>query len=297
MSHLRTLVPSALLTMIVLAGGAAAAAEGECASDADCGAGWHCEKSWSAPGCEPGGECGGEPVESETGSCVRDPIACATDADCPEYLRCLESGDSACSAAPGEEPVCEAPDPSEKQCGWAPIDCSTDSDCPANFLCAAHELCSGGCPVDPSGGGTCSSGCEQVRACEPRELACATSADCPGDWECVVVEATDCTAPAPPPGGGATPGGAGASEPAEECTPTERRACLPPYLGGYGYGGAVESGGDSGGNLGTPRASSDGGDASDDGSCSMTSAPRSGSRAWALLAVAGLAALGRRRRP
>lgn len=294
MSPLRSLFPPALVAAFLL-GAAPAAADGECATDTDCATGFHCEKSWSSPGCDPGGECGGEPVESETGWCARDPIACTTDADCPEYLRCLDAGDSVCTAAPGEEPVCEAPDPSERQCGWAPIDCAADSDCPANFVCATHEVCSGGCPVDPSGASTCASECEELRACEPKEIACGASADCPGDWQCAVVEVTACTAPAPPIGGGTDPGGGGANEAAEECTPVERRACVPPYFDGYGYGGAEESGGDSGGNLGAPRSGSDGGSSGDDASCAIASAPRSRAAGWALLAMIGLGALTRRR--
>ncbi|MCC7541391.1 MAG: hypothetical protein IT379_34560 [Deltaproteobacteria bacterium] len=143
---------------------------GECATDADCDAGFVCEvvggSTCAAPGCAPGEECPPPPPcePEEFRGCV--PAPCATDADCGGDLVCLEVGYTECSGgagapacAPGEE--CPPPPPPEEPTCTEHVDrycgpryaapCAVDADCGDGFTCVAAEICtcSAPTPSDP----------------------------------------------------------------------------------------------------------------------------------------------------
>lgn len=97
----------------------------ECATDADCGAGWACQAQES---CSAGGGC----------ACPD----CGPDMECPP-----------CDCPPPEPPVCEV---TGHWCAVAETPCTADADCPADFQCVARTL--GGdcacppCACDPAAG-------------------------------------------------------------------------------------------------------------------------------------------------
>jgi len=331
------LVSRPVLTALLAAGlltsmGAVASAQ-DCTADADCAEGFHCEL-YGATDCvvAPGQDepdCG-DPVEF--GACVRSPIACDTDADCPTYLSCITGG-GAGEAPPDTGAPDQAPcmvdetgncagdgliDPGTEQsyCAYQELTCDTDADCPSDFECAVYASGGGGCaaPACDPADASCDPGfvdCGDVevieyKACQPREITCAADADCPTEWQCVTESWGTCS------GGGSTDGDAGAPAPDqdpiapdEQCQEETISRCLPTSLVDYygsGGGDARSSGDDNGsdggdgGEIFSGNGNSDGGDSSASSCSTMNLSPTAGGFPIAALLVLGLALLPLRRR-
>jgi hypothetical protein len=249
------------------AGGAAAQ---ECQADADCGAGYVCAVSQgggcSQGPCTPGGEC--PPPVCETFEYRYCEVApCATDADCPDSMRCHTDHWQACSdaaspsCARGE--VCDAGPPPEFTCTEHTrsvcmerynLPCEADADCGPGFDCAEliSTRCSGGGGARPDGDGgfifepaptECVSEPTGEYYCKLLELPCAADAECPQGLTCQQDYSTQ------PCGGGFVGGGAsvgGTGTPVViDCgpPPAPSYSCKPPrYAGGSAGGGGVVGG-------------------------------------------------------
>jgi hypothetical protein len=183
MSRTRVLILSLALGALSITGNALAA-EGECATDADCGQGLVCQVTGgTACACASDAPC--PPCETvEYRECVPGP--CAADADCGEGLVCVswEEGcgdiavpmpacppDSSCEAAPLPEP-CEPVTRSACAPKWA-APCETATDCGDGFACVDVESCS--C----SGGGSTDGG-EPTEPTPTPDMPGASGAEAPG---------------------------------------------------------------------------------------------------------------------
>lgn len=189
-------------------GAPALAQDGQCASDADCDAGFVCEVVGGG-GCDAvycdGADCPPQPTcdAVDIYGCVPGP--CDTDADCGDGQVCHEFVEEECSgatAAPCEETpegvVCEAPDPVEPECTttsermctptWA-LPCEADNDCGPGFTCEEAESCwcSGGGTACPDNDPTCEPVVEEPQCgCDPTgEFYCAlVITECGADSDC-----------------------------------------------------------------------------------------------------------------
>ncbi len=325
MMNFKTLTRSTMFCLTLAGFSSAAFAQPQqCESDADCEEGFRCEVVGAsgcpgAPPCEEGQECEEpEPCESEEiTECVRAPIDCETDADCPEYLTCVtDSPPVACTVEPnGGEEVCEEPDPADERsfCAYEPIECAQDSDCPTDFECISFgsfgDCATIACPEGEE--------CEQIEcdepeeqfACAPRQIECEADADCPTEWSCQTYESGGCGDVGEgtvEPDEGGSGGQEGDAEPRQEgdqdCTVETVSACVPPGFEGFG-GGAVDLAANDG--TGAPEESrgqnddsaSEGG-ADDESTCAVgalsgRSTPVGGGAL--LMLLAGLALVVRRR--
>lgn len=255
---------------------------GECAQDSDCGAGYTCVKGVSVPGCEdPSAGCPpNEPVVAEVGYCEKAPIACATDADCPDFLRCADEA-TVCWGGSDGQSGCSEPDPAKRTCQFQPIECNTNSDCPSDFECTNVPV---PCPaIDCYGPDTdCESTCDETQnLCTPKVIGCAQNTDCPSNWTCENTSSPNCMSP------DSTEGSANyspANSPA--CAlPPEPAICSPSEY----YTGSSNSGGQLATGEGAPGNSKGSG-------CAVS--PQSSGNGLSGLALLGLAlfGLGRRRR-
>jgi MYXO-CTERM domain-containing protein len=244
----------------------------ECTTDADCGDGYQCQTAvYAEPGCaDPNAGCASSEPPSEIGWCEVKPISCASDSDCPDFMRCLGQ-ETLCWANSDGTSGCQEVDPSNRSCQAVPISCNADSDCPSSFECSSVPL---PCPVyDCAPGTDCPpSNCEGTEnVCTPKQLSCATDADCPSSWSCEE-QAVDCAQPV---GMGGMSGGMDCGSPSFACMPT---------------GVAKSANTEIGTGPEAPPQSTNGG-------CSIGapsgSAPEG---AWALLATIGLLGFAARRR-
>jgi Cys-rich repeat protein len=192
----RTFSPMLVLASTFLTAGVGAAQE--CATDADCPAGYVCAGyAGACPDCPPGQSC--DPCVPEAFSvCEILPTTCTADADCEEGLICVHFSGQSC---PGAEP-CREGDP---DCSTEPLPCETvdesycappyvapctaDADCGPGFTCESGEVCT--CVVYPDPGTgeppppeecTCEATGESY--CALVHQACATDADCPEGLVC-----------------------------------------------------------------------------------------------------------------
>jgi hypothetical protein len=188
----------------LLAAGAALLAPGaataqDCASDADCGAGYRCEtyeyQSCSGGGmCAPDGECTDEPVVCETSeysSCAAAP--CASDADCPDRMACHQQSywvcDGGMAGGAGGAPAgscrpdgsCDDPDSFPEPTCWEEagdslctprhqLPCEIAIDCGGGFDCieSIYWVCSGMGTAGAGGSiGAAGSGMEPAPPTEP----------------------------------------------------------------------------------------------------------------------------------
>ena len=169
----------------------------ECMDDGDCAADFQCLKGASTPGCDPSaGACDAGIKVEEYGYCEPRPIVCDSDADCPEGLRCEESGDTGnCASSRDGGTVCEPPQPIEQHCSYAPEQCTSDTDCAADFACtvlATIEECSGGGVACPDGEecpepmpDTCTT--REEKYCFPDRKDCEGDDDCAASWRCTPI--------------------------------------------------------------------------------------------------------------
>lgn len=288
---------AALLASGITLAWTTAASATECKSDADCPSGYQCEKGVSMPGCAPGQDCSDAgPIESETGSCEKAPIACQTDADCPAYLKCTSSGDTVCWQDSTGDGGCEEPDPNApKYCQYEPITCDSDAACPEGFACTEVSACPS---IDCVPGSECPEPtCQTSKYCAPKEIVCAADTDCPAEWTCMTMTEDCATTPTEPepdlPGEPDSP--APADQPSDsDCQPTTRSLCVPPGFSGVGeYEKAVAEDSQSGAQN---AAASGGGDSDDSGvGCSLVTVPAGSALASGWLAVAIALLAGRRR--
>lgn len=311
---------------------AAAAQDNGCQSDADCAEGEVCEQ-YSAPcpaiDCAPGEDCPDIECEPETfGECVRPPITCETDADCPTYLSCVQDDAPGvtCAIEEGQdEPVCDEPEdiePGPGYCAYRIIDCETDAECPSDFECIVVGS-SGGCSVAPCVDGEecpepeCDEE-EEFRGCMPRQIECETSDDCPSEWSCQTFESGSCGGGDVIVEGGSTDGGEGdggegdmggeGGQEEDDCEIESISACIPPgfeeFIGGGDAGVDFDSeeardNADNDDQTPTPGDANDGESSVDeeDASCTVNALPaRSAGPGALLMLLAGLALIARRRR-
>lgn len=277
-----SLLASVLAVAALLSSNPASAAE--CKADKDCPDGFRCEKSMSVPGCATPPDCPDpQPVESETGFCEKAPQSCQTDADCPQFTKCLSSQDSICWADSSGDGGCLETDPNApKVCAYAPVECQNDAECPANFACTleppdcAPIACTPGDECTPP---PCETSGKQF--CEPKAISCQANTDCPADWTCLSME-SDCLREPAAPGTGDDVGDA-------SCSSDVVKLCSP---AGFSEVGEYRASADqAGGNPTAPAAAP----ADDDGGCSMPARPASGAGA-SLLLLAALGLLARSRR-
>lgn len=290
---LATLISGLLVTLA-----AATAVAQECESDSDCDEGYSCALPGFACAEGPNGEGHDEcleEMENLTGECVRGPVECESDADCPGILTCESWGaqsDAPCAVDEEGNVDCPEPEPIEEEfyCDWRPADCDDDTPCAEGFECVASSgptvgndcaeacdsegNCTSDCPdgdEDPDGGFREEDGSRGY--CYPTEIECDNDAQCPSDWSCYTLEYSECS------GGGSTgsgtvdpddgddDGGEGGQEADpvdEECQTFEESRCIPPGFDqlieqGFGGGGVAESS-NGGGLFDNPR-----GDSNDDG--------------------------------
>lgn len=194
----RVLGPAMLLVVsVVVAPGALAQ---ECASDADCPAGFACVGYVQAcPDCPPGVEC--EPCDptSTVSVCEIVPASCSTDADCEAGLVCVHFVGESCPGAEPcriDDPDCSSGDPlpcetiDESWCAPPYVaPCIEDADCGPGFTCASSEVCTCVAYPDPGNGDPappeeCT--CEDTgeRYCSLTYQTCASDADCPEGLVC-----------------------------------------------------------------------------------------------------------------
>lgn len=179
----------------------------ECASDADCPAGYTCTAYLqTCPDCPPGVTCDPCDPTAAVSVCEIVPTSCATDADCDEGLICVHFTGESC---PGAEP-CRVDDPN---CSTEPAPCETvdeswcappyvapcveDADCGPGFTCESGEVCT--CVVYPDPGNgepppppeqcTCEPSGESY--CSLTYQTCTTDADCPEGLVCTEGGAAD----------------------------------------------------------------------------------------------------------
>jgi MYXO-CTERM domain-containing protein len=187
---------------ITLIASAGFAASQECETDSDCSEGLECvvvgaTSCAGAPPCPEGEDCPDPPEcePEEFKECVEAPITCETDADCPDFLRCVGGGPSViCTvSSDGEEDCEEVSEEEGLSCQFVQIDCATNSDCPTDFECTAIPSA---CPsiACPEGEECPEAECDEEErfACLPREIECETTSDCPAEWTCQSFE-TACT--------------------------------------------------------------------------------------------------------
>src|SRR5690606_33058263 len=116
----------------------------ECSNDADCSDGGICQKDMWTNGCAAPSEDGAEKCdttvhESETGFCYIPPEQCESDAECGEYLSCIEESSGSCTGSSDGETICtETKGPS--YCGAASVVCESDADCPRSFECGEAQV-------------------------------------------------------------------------------------------------------------------------------------------------------------
>lgn len=294
----------------------------ECKADGDCGEGYRCQIISTPIGvpCAAGEECAPPETDAETsGICVRKPITCQTDADCPSYLKCEEDTPDVSCGSPGcpdgncgEQPVeCTPSEPADttRTCRPREIECETDSQCPSNFECVSYAVsgcagtsapCAEGqeCPSTPDE-------CQETeqKACMPKLIECESNAGCPSDWECTsyTTRSDDCLDtsisddPAEPP----TPG-----TPAAKCENITRSICIPPGFD-VGYDNVGEDGSSNeaptsesagkGSNSTPSDASASGDDASDGCAVAHVGGSSNGTALLSLLGLGLVARLANRR--
>lgn len=194
----KSLLISAGLAAPYLLGVSVASADvgDECAADADCGEGAHCEKASYVNPCDPdAGSCDSTVHEAEFGRCVASPVECTTDADCGEYEGCITQSTGACWVSSDGSSGCdEVDEDAPKYCGPKTFSCDNDDDCPRDFSCVESTAC---IDIACAQGDDCEP-CSTTRECHPRQIECDNDAACPSDWSCVGTSRMMCS------GGGAT---------------------------------------------------------------------------------------------
>lgn len=278
------------------------AQSGECREDTDCAEGQFCEKPTYVDGCavspdEPATECNTEPQVAEVGYCVTPPTPCDDDAECSEYLSCVEEPSAGDCAVDSEgNTFCSEPDTAPaKYCAVAATTCETDDDCPREFECASVTLC---LAVDCAEGDTeCNSQCTESgqKECQPKQIACEETADCPADWSCLGNVTQNCS------GGGEGSSGSGegtsqgspegsSEDPAapDEVTCTEEPTvgtCYPDAWNGgpvYANDDVLEAGADDGSGTEGEVTSGESENTKAGGGCSVARGPGRPDVSWAL---------------
>jgi MYXO-CTERM domain-containing protein len=245
---------------------------GECSTDDDCAEGQLCQKGMSVGGCSgtstpspdgtttdgpvPGDsadapECDSEPQVSDTGFCYTPPTQCESDADCGEYLSCVESTDSDCAVSSDGETTCPEPaDDAPKYCSIASVACETDADCPREFECVELEVCL--LIACEEGNENCPDPCAPSgeKQCQAKQIACEETADCPSAWSCVGNVMETCTGsgttdPGVPSGAGETsqPAPADGTEPMAPEKTSEEVTCTTEAVIGSCRPDAYDAGG------------------------------------------------------
>lgn len=281
-------VTTALSLLVVLSWSGAAWAQ-VCTTDEQCPEGSYCAKGASSPGCSDPPNCP-EPdvVEEEQGECVAAPVTCESDAECGEYLSCVESGDGTCWVSSDGDMGCDEPDPNApKYCAPATITCSSDDECPREFECVAraYDCPAIACAEDEPDCVPCQGSATQV--CQPKQIACDSDDECPAEWSCGSVVTRD------PVDDGREPGSPDAGTSTGDSSTA--RYCSPDAWGGDVYTtGDAASAEDSGGDDRGAQSSS----SSSEGGCSISAGTATGHAGWllTLLAAGPLAARRRRRR-
>lgn len=234
------------VTVLLLAVPLTAWADDECAADADCPYGFHCEEvTWP---CKPTPDCP---------PCV---CACPVDEDCPPCQ---------CDPCPEPEP-CETT--TSKVCRYDPVECAQDTDCEDGFECVEVEVCQGSgcacpscvCPTCPMDGDCPPCDCPEVLECDcnpddfqeqcevegawcmPAEKACGDAGDCPDGWECESIPAPCACIPClcesvVCPADAECPEVQECDCPPCECDDPGEKTCLPGGWTGAGYEGTESS--------------------------------------------------------
>lgn len=183
----------------------------ECSNDADCSDGGICQKDMWTNGCAAPSEDGAEKCdttvhESETGFCYIPPEQCESDAECGEYLSCIEESSGSCTGSSDGETICtETKGPS--YCGAASVVCESDADCPRSFECGeAQVICIAmDCPDGEPDCRQCDN--EGRKECRPQQFDCESDSECPSDWSCFDTLRYECPDGEAPPRGDAGEGG------------------------------------------------------------------------------------------
>lgn len=290
---------------------------GECAEDADCAEGQFCQKAMFVDGCavapgEDGSECNTEPQVAETGTCITPPTPCESDADCGEYLACVESPSGDCAVDSEGNTYCGESDAEVvKYCSVAATPCETNDECPRDFECLEVSIC---LAVDCAEGDTeCNDACNASgqKECQPKQIACDDSSECPSDWSCLGNYVESCSGGTSDGSSGSGSGdSAGSADGAEESDPvapdevtcTQEPAvgsCYPDAWSGgsyYANDGVLEAGAEGEPNTtGDSTSSGDSDGARAGGGCSVARGPRQPDFTWALGLLLALPLVRRRR--
>jgi MYXO-CTERM domain-containing protein len=274
----------------------------ECEENSDCGENGVCQKDMWTTGCGPSEDgntdhCSSETMTAETGYCYTSPPTCDTDAECGEYLQCVQVNGAVCWADSDGNSGCTEPDPvAPSYCSQSTLICEDDSECPREFECVDAP---GGCLdiVCPDEDPGC--GCYESahKECQPRAIECEDDSACPEAWMCLGGIA-DC---------GDSRSGSGldvevsdsSDSEAPECAADLKGQCYPVEWTSPGTAGGDLISGDASGEdasaKGSPGTESNGesGEASSGGGCSVNRVPSS--RSW-LLGLLALPFLALRRR-
>ena len=192
----RVLSPLFVLMVSLFAHGAAAQ---ECASDADCPAGYACASyAQTCPDCPPDQVC--DPCDPTTALSVCEivPTTCAADADCEQGLVCVHFVGESCPGAvpcPVDAPDCTtepAPCETVDESYCAPpyvAACTADADCGPGFTCESAEVCTCVAYPDPGNGEPpppedCTCEATGDSYCALTYQPCAVDADCPAGLVC-----------------------------------------------------------------------------------------------------------------
>lgn len=141
--------------------------DNECWVDEHCGLGRTCVGA-SLCGCNEDG-C----TDSTIGHCTTDVLACATTADCPVAMHCVDPDQEDCTALGLDNPaggVCVAD--GDVGC-WQKSDCATDLRCGSEKICLDHEH---GCEAENVAG--------ECRDMLKRWDCCDSHKECPAGYEC-----------------------------------------------------------------------------------------------------------------
>ncbi|HVU03488.1 MAG TPA: hypothetical protein VHE30_17135 [Polyangiaceae bacterium] len=282
-----------MLGLALVASAPSAAFAKDCATNADCTAGFTCQAksethcaACSGPSCSPSGaNC----TTTQIHECY--PAPCTSSSDCPGGMICYTAEEKSCNSTGDGTSQCVVTS-SERLCvpPWA-VPCSGSS-CGPTFTCENERLCS----VSSNGAESCVPSTEGG-TCRAPKIPCGGGSICPSGWTCDSVTTPgekDCPL---------TPafGDGGLSRGCTETPTTTETICVPPYFdeiaslphsnasdvftGSSGPGAPVLGG----------RGSSASG-SGDSGGCAVALGSQSNGAALTLLLAVGGLVFGRRRR-
>ena len=186
--------------------------------DRDCGEGSYCSKPDVACAISPGGEEECDEPEDSEGECVRAPLSCVSDEDCPGVLTCESYGVTNCvTTVEGDEDCEDEPVEEERFCTWRPEDCQTNADCAEGFECEIHVAPGVPCEEVCDAENNCDLVCPDPEmtsggSCFPRRIECGTNDDCPTDWTCFTDTVNECTVSSDGSGSSGSSGGGSSGE-------------------------------------------------------------------------------------